>query len=68
VLAVVSITIINSALVAIIEKLTDFEKHHTRSKMARSLAKQLFLTQVTGDSVWAMKWGQYYGRMAGLAG
>jgi hypothetical protein len=46
VLAVVSITLINSTLVTLTGKLTDFEKHHTRSKMARSMARQLFLTQV----------------------
>jgi hypothetical protein len=50
VLAVVSITLINSTLVTLTGKLTDFEKHHTRSKMARSLARQLFLTQVSGQA------------------
>jgi hypothetical protein len=46
VLGVVAILIINMLLSASARVLTRFEKHHTRSAEARSLAHKLFLGQV----------------------
>ncbi len=45
-MAILAITLINMMLTATSGWLTRFEKHHTRSSEACSLAHQLFLAQV----------------------